>query len=70
VLWLASVDQVVIGEEAERWDEAILVQYPSRKTFLEMLRIPEYRDATRHRDAALEDSRLFACTKQVGELGD
>ncbi|HYW03531.1 MAG TPA: DUF1330 domain-containing protein [Gammaproteobacteria bacterium] len=70
MLWLASVDQVVIGEDAESWDEAILVQYPSRKAFLEMLQIPEYRDATRHRDAALEDSRLFACTTRAGELGD
>lgn len=69
MVWLAAVDQVVIGDPDECWDQALLVQYPSRAVFLEMLRIPEYRAATRHRDAALADSRLYACTARSGDPG-
>lgn len=60
LLWLGSVRFSVIAPEGEEWDDAILVQYPSRKAFLEMVAQPEYQAAAVHRTAALADSRLIA----------
>ncbi len=60
ILWLGNVQRTVIGPEGEPWDDAILVQYPSRKAFLAMVSRPDYRKAATHRTAALADSRLIA----------
>ena len=62
VLWRGSGKAVIIGEPGERWDKAILVRYPSKEAFLEMVSNPEYQAITFHRTAALEDSRLIATT--------
>jgi uncharacterized protein (DUF1330 family) len=61
---LNAVDarQVVIGPAATEWDMALLVEYPSPRRFLEMAGDPEYLKAHAHRDAALADSRLIACS--------
>ncbi|HSD10293.1 MAG TPA: DUF1330 domain-containing protein [Candidatus Binatia bacterium] len=60
ILWRGSVKQTVIGPESEEWDEALLVQYPSRKAFLTMVGRADYQRAAVHRSAALADSRLIA----------
>jgi uncharacterized protein (DUF1330 family) len=59
VRYLGRVAATVIG--GEPWDEVILVEYPSKNAFLEMIADPGYREASRHRTAALADSRLY-CT--------
>ena len=61
-LWRGSVDQVVIGDDdADAWDMVALVEYPSRKAFMDMNRSDEYRGVGQHRTNALIDSRLIAC---------
>jgi uncharacterized protein (DUF1330 family) len=65
VLWQGRADQVVIGDdEGDGWDAVILVEYPSRKAFLDMIASREYRDVGQRRTNALVDSRLIACTEQ------
>ena len=60
ILWFGSAKQTVIGPEGEQWDDAILVQYPSRKAFLGMVSSNAYLEIGVHRAAALADSRLIA----------
>lgn len=66
VVWLGSVDQVFIGTPDDRWDQVMLVEYPSRKAFLAMISDPEYQRIHRDREAALEDSALIASTTVIG----
>jgi uncharacterized protein (DUF1330 family) len=60
LVWLGRVERILIGPEQERWDEVFLAQYPSRRTFLQMVTDPDYLATTVHRTAALADSRLIA----------
>jgi len=60
VLWKEKALQSVIAPEGERWDEVLLVEYPSAEAFMAMVRLPAYQAITHHRTAALEDSRLIA----------
>ena len=70
LLWQGRAEEVVIGDdEADAWDMVLLVQYPSRKTFLEMATSKEYARVGEHRTAALIDSRLIACTEQYRAKG-
>ena len=66
ILWMGSVEATVIAPDGEQWDDAVLVDYPSRKAFVEMVSKPEYLAVAAHRTAALEDSRLIATTAGTG----
>ncbi|MDQ1508493.1 MAG: hypothetical protein QOG50_337 [Actinomycetota bacterium] len=68
VLWMGRVDQILIGDPAEEWDSVALVQYPSRKAFVEMVSTPEYEQAHEHRESGLERTVLIACTERVNRL--
>jgi uncharacterized protein (DUF1330 family) len=68
VVWQGGVLNALIAEPGEEWDEAVLVEYPSPKAFLEMVSRPEYQAAVVHRVAALADSRLIATTTRLTEL--
>jgi uncharacterized protein (DUF1330 family) len=47
------------GPQEERWDHCFIAEYPSVAAFVEMIRDPVYREAVKHRQAAVEDSRLI-----------
>ena len=68
VLWMGRADQILIGDAAESWDSVALVQYPSRKDFLEMVSTPEYEKAHEHRESGLERTVLIACTETANRL--
>jgi uncharacterized protein (DUF1330 family) len=68
LLWLGKVEASLIAPVDEAWDEALLVQYPSKQAFLQMISSPEYQKISTHRTAALADSRLIATTTQAGKL--
>ena len=59
VLYQGSVIGSIIAPAGESWDEVILVRYPSFTAFREMITNSEYQKISRHRAAALEDSRLL-----------
>jgi uncharacterized protein (DUF1330 family) len=70
VLWYGGADSVVIGhEEADAWDAVILVRYPSRRAFLDMIQSPDYLAVAELRTDALVDSRLIACTEVFSDPG-
>lgn len=57
--YLGKFELTVIGPPGERWDKVFIAEYPSADAFAEMLRDPVYREAVKHRQAAVEDSRLI-----------
>jgi uncharacterized protein (DUF1330 family) len=58
-VWAGRPDAVVTGPPGERWDLAFIAAYPDAAAFLAMVTDPEYREAVKHRQAAVEDSRLI-----------
>jgi uncharacterized protein (DUF1330 family) len=61
ILWHGLADRLVIGDEGERFDEVIVVWYPSRTAFLELATAPEILTARADRAAALERATLISC---------
>ena len=59
VIWRGAVELTLIGPASERWDACFIAQYPSVAAFVEMIRDPVYREAVKHRQAAVLDSRLI-----------
>ena len=57
-VWAGRPDCVVTGPTDERWDLAFIAEYPNAAAFLAMVTDPAYREHVKHRQAAVEDSRL------------
>ncbi len=62
IVWIGQPRHVFIGDpEADDWDVAVLVSYPSRQAFIEMVSTPDYADAHTHREDGLERTIVLAC---------
>ncbi len=59
IVWRGRFELMLIGPEAERWDLCFIAEYPSVAAFVAMIRDPAYREAVKHRQAAVEDLRLI-----------
>ena len=57
--WVGKPESVVTGPADERWDLAFIAEYPSAAAFLAMVTDLDYREHVKHRQAAVEDSRLI-----------
>ncbi len=64
-LWVGHVDSQVIGEGAEGYQAAALVEYPSRKVFVEIAMSQEVAEIGVHRAAGLEGQWLLATTTRT-----
>jgi uncharacterized protein (DUF1330 family) len=62
LLWSGRAEQVLIGDPAVDWDVVVLVEYPSRAAFIEMVSSPEYLEAHAEREAGLERTVVLACS--------
>ncbi len=64
IIWRGKPEVMLIGPFEKQWDEIFVARYPTAGAFLEMVTDPVYREAVKHRQAAVEDSRLI----RTGEL--
>lgn len=58
-VWAGRPQGVVTGPTDEKWDLAFIAEYPNAGAFLAMVTDPGYREHVKHRQAAVEDSRLI-----------
>ncbi len=62
VVWTGQPEQVLIGDdERDAWDLVVLVSYPSRAAFIDMVTSPKYSESHTHRERGLERTVLLAC---------
>ena len=68
VIWSGRADQILIGDPEQDWDVVVLVQYPSRQAFVDMVTTDEYNEAHTHREGGLERTIVVACTPRTGAV--
>ena len=69
IIWRGIPEVMLIGPSDKRWDLAFVARYPSAAAFLEMVTDPVYREAVKHRQAAVLDSRLIRTRPADGGTG-
>jgi len=69
IVWRGKFELMLIGPVQESWDLCFIAQYPSVAAFVEMIRDPVYREAVKHRQAAVEDSRLIRLMPELAGAG-
>lgn len=61
IIWAGNVEGAALGDLGEgRWDWVVLVHYPSRAAFLEMMTSPEYALINGDRENGVEDHVILA----------
>ena len=69
VLWAGNGEAVAFGDpQAERWDYVVLVRYPSRAAFLDMVRSPEYAAANLQREQAVAKHVILATAETYSKM--
>ncbi len=64
IIWAGNVEGAVLGDLGEgRWDWVVLVHYPSRAAFLEMMTSPEYARINADRENGVEDHVILAANQ-------
>jgi len=63
LIWSGRVDSLVIGDGDEAFDMIALVEYPSRRAFLEIASSEHVREIGVDRSAGLDHQLLIACTQ-------
>ena len=66
IVWRGRPELMLIGPRDKHWDLIFVARYPTAGAFLEMITDPVYREAVKHRQAAVLDSRLI----RTGEMGE
>ena len=69
VVWRGTMQAMVTGPESETWDTIFIANYPSAGAFLAMVTDSDYREAVKHRQAAVLTSRLVRCQQQDASGG-
>ena len=59
IIWRGEMLFPLIGPSEEKWDFLFIAEYPSVSSFVSMVKDPEYREAMKHRQIAVKDSRLI-----------
>ena len=59
ISWRGEMLFSLIGPSDENWDFCFIAEYPSADAFVSMLKDPDYRDAMKHRQISVRDSRLI-----------
>jgi len=68
IVWRGIPEVMLIGPEDRHWDLVFVARYPTAGAFLEMVTDRQYREAVKHRQAAVLDSRLIRTAEApVGE---
>lgn len=64
IIWRGSHELTMVGPPGPAWDIAFIARYPDVDAFVAIMRDADYREAMKHRKAAVLDSRLlrFAAT--------
>ena len=69
IIWRGRPEVTLIGPQNQHWDPAFIARYPTAGAFLAMVTDPHYRDAVKHRQAAVLDSRLICMTESASGQG-
>ena len=59
IIWRGEMLFPLIGPSEEKWDFCFIAEYPSAGAFVSMVKDHEYREAMKHRQIAVRDSRLI-----------
>ena len=60
VIYAGDCSTALVAPDGHSWDAILLVQYPSRSAFLEMVANPDYQQITHLRTEALSEAVLQA----------
>ena len=65
VIFAGNGSTALVGDQTQTWDAVLLVRYPSRQAFCDMVADPAYHEFTKFRTDALSEAVLQATVSWV-----
>lgn len=65
LIWQGQPTHLIVGGEHDHWDKVLMVEYPSRAAFVQMVADPAFQEVGKDRLDALAETVLIA-TEQGG----
>jgi uncharacterized protein (DUF1330 family) len=62
LIWQGQPTHLIVGDDVDRWDKVLLVEYPTRAAFAQLVSNPEFQEVGKDRLSALEETVLIATT--------
>ncbi len=62
LLWQGKPTHLIVGADSDRWDKVLMVEYPTRAAFAQLVSDPEFQKIGKDRLDALEETVLVATT--------
>ncbi len=59
IIWRGEMLLSLIGPSNEKWDFCFIAEYPNAEAFVSMVTNPDYREAVKHRQISVQESRLI-----------
>ena len=64
IVWSGHIDATALGEKSSaQWDWVVLVEYPAKAAFLEMMTSPEYQLINKDRENGVEEHVILAANQ-------
>jgi uncharacterized protein (DUF1330 family) len=64
IVWSGHIDATALGlESSAQWDWVVLVEYPTKAAFLEMMTSPEYQLINKDRENGVEEHVILAANQ-------
>lgn len=60
VVLFADVDTQFLND-TPKWDRVAIVKYPTRRSFIDMQRLPEFKELHHHKDAGMASTFVIGC---------
>ena len=64
LIWQGQPTHLIVGGASDRWDKVLMVEYPSRAAFLQMVADPAFQAIGHDRLDALEETVLIATAQE------
>ena len=68
ILWAGTAEGAAGDLDARQWEFVVLVRYPSRKAFLDMVTSPAYAQANVYRENGVDDHVILAAAETYSKF--
>jgi uncharacterized protein (DUF1330 family) len=69
IVWSGHIDATALGQKSSaQWDWVVLVEYPTKAAFLEMMTSPEYQLINKDRENGVEEHVILAANQAYSRI--
>ena len=70
IVWVGNGAEPIVGEPSRRWDSIVVVEFPSRDAFLDLVQASGWNRVEGLRVAGMDQNEIYGCVPVVNAVHD